>query len=205
MHIPGTYPILETCMGILMLLVWRRLVPASTDFDVGQIIVFVYYGGFVWLLFVAAYVDLHHYIIPDECSIYAVPFGVAGATAGGVLVPDLLLSWQQSLVGAAVGGGFLFALSWTWSRLAKVDAMGFGDVKLLAMIGSFLGAVPALLIVLMVAGISGSAVGLATIVTQGKGLRTAIPFGPYLCVGALVALLWQDEVLRLVFPGLLSY
>ncbi len=205
--IPATYPLIEACTGVLLLLLWRRLIPTPDQLDAAHLAMYAYYATFVAMLVGLTFVDLKHYIIPDEFSIYAVPVGVLGALGLNWLQPGLGPTWQQSLVGALVGGGFLLAIAGLYWLIRREEGIGFGDVKLLAMIGSFLGAFPALFLVILLASISGSAVGIASIIGRGRGLRTAIPFGPFLAMGALAALLWGEELTRamvLGLPGLLS-
>ena len=151
-----------------------------------------------------AYIDIRHFIVPDQFSIYAVPVGVAGCALLGWMGYEGAPSWQASVVGALIGGGVLGSVAGIYWLIRREEGMGLGDVKLLAMIGSFLGAVPAMPIVLMVSSITGAAVGIATLLGRKKGLRAAVPFGPFLALGALVYLLHGPEILERFFPGIMS-
>src|SRR4029453_5656816 len=99
-----------------------------------------------------------------------------------------------SLAGILLGGGVLWGVAEVYHRLTGREGMGGGDIKLLAMIGAFLGwqAVP---VTLMIASLAGTAVGVALIVVQRGDRRTAIPFGPFLAVGAICALFWGDALI----------
>jgi len=200
--IAATYPLIEATTGLLVLLVWRQAIPGVELLDAAHVALFVYHTTFVCMLIGLTFIDLEHYIIPDEFSIYAVPVGVLGALGIGFLAPDLAPSWQQALIGAAVGGGFLLAVAGIYWLIRREEGIGFGDVKLLAMIGSFLGAFPALFLVMLLSSIVGSIVGIAHIIFQGRGLRTAIPFGPFLAIGALITLFFGDVLVRFLLLGL---
>jgi len=125
------------------------------------------------------FVDIDHRIIPDELSL-------TGLAAG------LLLSflpggdWKASLLGGVLGGGILYGTAAAYEKIAGQEGMGGGDVKLIAMIGAFLGWKGALLTIFC-GSILGVAGGLFVMRKGKEGLKTAIPFGPYLCAAALVA------------------
>lgn len=200
--IAATYPLIEAATGLLVLLCWRQAVPGVEALDAAHIALFAYHTTFVCMLVGLTFIDLEHYIIPDEFSIYAVPVGVLGALGIGLLAPDLAPSWKQALVGALVGGGFLLAIAGVYWLIRREEGIGLGDVKLLAMIGSFLGAFPALFLVMLLSSIVGSVVGIAHIVLRGRGLRTAIPFGPFLALAALITLFFGDVLVRMLLLGL---
>jgi leader peptidase (prepilin peptidase)/N-methyltransferase len=92
-----------------------------------------------------------------------------------------------------VGGGFLLALAWIYEAMTGVEGMGGGDIKLLAMIGAFLGwtSIP---FTLFFASLVGSVVGLGFMITKGVGRRFALPFAPFLCLGALLYLLFGQDL-----------
>jgi leader peptidase (prepilin peptidase)/N-methyltransferase len=200
--IAATYPLIEAATGLLVLLCWRQAIPGVEALDAAHLALFVYHTTFVCMLVGLTFIDLEHYIIPDEFSLYAVPVGVLGALGIGMLAPDLAPSWQQSLVGALVGGGFLLAVAGIYWLIRREEGIGMGDVKLLAMIGAFLGAFPALFLVMLLSSIVGSIVGVAHIALAGRGLRTAIPFGPFLALGALITLFFGDVLVRFLLLGL---
>jgi len=134
---------------------------------------------FFSLLVPIAFIDIDHRIIPDELSL-------------GGLVAGLLLSflpggdWKGSAAGALLGGGILYATAFLYEKVRGAEGMGGGDIKLLAMIGAFLGWRGALATIFFGA-LLGAAGGLLAMRKGGEGLKTAIPFGPYLCVAALGA------------------
>jgi leader peptidase (prepilin peptidase)/N-methyltransferase len=157
------------------------------------------------LLIVATFVDFEHEEIPDEVSLGGLGLGLAAAVAFPQFMNETsrVMALMRSITGAAVGGVSIYAMGLVGKalfrkkleRLPEKEAMGLGDVKLMAMIGSFLGWEEALL-VFFVAPFFGAMVG---VVSKLKTGREIIPYGPYLSLAALIALLWGDAMLRLLF------
>ena len=183
--ISSLYPAVEALFGVLAVLLFRRLVPDLADLDAAHLVALVWYGWLLFALVGLSFIDLRHYIIPDQFSIYMVPVGVAGAAALGALGYTGAPTWQGSVVGALVGGGILGAVMGGYWLLRREEGMGMGDVKLLAMFGSFFGGL-AVFPILLIASVAGSVVGVTYAVARGKSLRLALPFGPFLALGAAV-------------------
>lgn len=201
--ISALYPLVEALTAVMAVLLFRRVVPDIADFDTPHLVAFGWYFWFVFALLGSTFVDLRHQIIPDQFSLYSVPVGVGGAWLLGWLGYDGAPTWQQSVVGAAVGGaalGLVALLAWVVYRF---EAMGLGDAKLFAMFGAWLGALPALPAVLMIAAVTGSVVGVTLAVARGKSLRMSIPFGPFLALGALVWVFFGDALALRAAPVLL--
>ena len=102
----------------------------------------------------------------------------------------------QSIIGIAAGGGSLFLVGLIGELFLKKEAMGGGDIKLLAMIGAFLGWELALL-TFFLAPFFGSFTGIILKIKEG---REMIPYGPYLALAAFIALLWGEPIIRFLFP-----
>ncbi len=116
---------------------------------------FVFFAGMIAVFFI----DLRYFIVPNEITFLLLPLGLVGSTGlwfAGAAVPDPL----QSLGGAVAGGGVLLAVGFAGSWIFRKEAMGMGDVKLLATIGAFLGAWPTLLVVVLLSAMGGSLVGI---------------------------------------------
>jgi leader peptidase (prepilin peptidase)/N-methyltransferase len=117
--------------------------------------------------------------------------GIAVGLAGSLFLPPGI--WD-SLVGAALGAGILLAIRWVWLRLKGVDAMGLGDVKMLAMIGAFLGW-KQVWVVLVLASFAGAIFGIGlTMARSGRSMQSRLPFGTFLALAAYVASLWGDRL-----------
>ena len=100
----------------------------------------------------------------------------------------------MSLAGLALGGGMLWAIGEAWFRLRKVEAMGFGDVKMLAMVGAFLG-VKMVILTFVLSSMLGGLVAIILVVTRRADMATRLPFGTMLAAAALVASLFGDRIL----------
>jgi leader peptidase (prepilin peptidase)/N-methyltransferase len=147
------------------------------------------YSALFSALLVVTGTDLTHRIIPNVVTVPGIVLGLLGAAT--VLPVGLV----NALLGVAIGGGILWALAWASPYLFGKEGMGGGDIKLLAMIGAFLGWKPALLTI-MVGSLSGSLIGLSLI---GLGLMKRdeyIPFGPFLVFGALVSMFFAQPLLE---------
>jgi leader peptidase (prepilin peptidase)/N-methyltransferase len=140
------------------------------------------FGCALIVLFV---IDLDHHILPNVITLPGILVGFALSLAG----PP---GWRSSLIGIALGGGIPFAIAWTYEKVRGHEGLGMGDVKMLAMIGAFLGW-PLMLLSLVLASFTGSIVGVGFI-AAGKGARYALPFGTFLAIGALVAVVAGDAI-----------
>ena len=175
------YPVVELCMGLLTLALFQVF---------GLSFAFFFYFLFAAALLVIIFIDIHHQIIPDVISLPGIVIGFAGSFF------NPLVSWQQSGIGILIGGGILYSIAFGYYLFTKRDGMGGGDIKLLAMIGAFLGW-QSLLFVVFASSLSGSIVGLLAMIRQGKGGRTRIPFGPFLALSALSWLFFEPQILAL--------
>jgi len=177
------YPLIELLTGLLFVYV-------TWTFGIGWP-TFIYWV-FVAMLVVITFIDLDHQIIPNVISLPGIALGFLSS----FLVP--WITWSDSLLGIALGGGSLWLVAVLYALIAKAEGMGMGDVKLLAMIGAFLG-YQAILPVVLLSSFSGAFVGLMAMAGQGKGRKYAIPFGPFLSLGALVYLFWGDFLVSWYF------
>jgi leader peptidase (prepilin peptidase)/N-methyltransferase len=142
--------------------------------------------GFSCLLVVLFVVDLRHRILPDAVTL---PGIVVGLGVSIVLPPGL----RDALLGASLGGGMLWAISESYFRIRGREGVGFGDVKMLAMVGAFLGW-QLMLLTLFLASLVGSLVGLGLILARRGGMQSALPFGTFLAAGALTAAVVGDRL-----------
>ncbi len=184
-RIPPRYLLVESVCAVLCLWVLARY---------GLSLNFAVYYVLVCALVVVAFIDLDHQIIPDLITYPGIPAGVAAS----LVLPEVTL--RDSLLGALLGGGILLSVAVVFRWIRKKEGMGMGDVKLLAMIGAFLGW-KAVVLTLLVSSFLGALVGYAALRLSGKGVGQPIPYGPFLVVGALTYLLggahWVDWYLGL--------
>ena len=124
-------------------------------------------------------IDLEHHLLPNTITLPGIVVGFAFSffTEPG---------WLSSLIGILVGGGLLYAIAEAYYRLRHEEGLGMGDVKMLAMVGAFLGW-KLTLVTLMMASVAGSAVGLALIAMRRGSMKYALPFGTFLAMGAALA------------------
>jgi leader peptidase (prepilin peptidase) / N-methyltransferase len=155
--------------------------------------------GFVFVaaLIVISFIDLDVRIVPDVISLPGIVFGLLFSVVGHYLIRDplgVVPTPLGALIGVLAGGGFLLAVAWIYEKFTGVEGMGGGDIKLLAMIGAFLGW-PSIPLTLFFSSLGGSVIGLSIMLAKGVDRRYALPFAPFLCLGALVYLFFGREII----------
>lgn len=173
------YPLVEMTMALLA---------AAIMFKFQLSIIAAGYFVFSAALLVIIVIDIHHQIIPDVISLPGIVLGVLFSFVNPIV------TWQSSLIGLLVGGGVLYAVAFAYYLLRKIDGLGGGDIKLLAMIGAWLGW-QSLPFVIFTSSFSGSLIGLIAMLYQKKGGQTRIPFGPFLSLSALVYMFYSENIL----------
>jgi leader peptidase (prepilin peptidase) / N-methyltransferase len=146
--------------------------------------------GFAWTLLALTLIDLDTKLLPDSLTL---PLLWAGLL---VNVPSLFTTLQASVLGAAAGYLALWSVYKLFKLVTGKEGMGYGDFKLLAAIGAWVGW-QLLPVVILLSAIVGSVVGIALIAFGGRSSQTAIPFGPYLAAAGLIALLWGERLVEL--------
>jgi leader peptidase (prepilin peptidase)/N-methyltransferase len=150
--------------------------------------------GFTWTLLALTLIDLDHKLLPDSLTLpllwagllVNVPFDGAG----------LFAPLSASVLGAAAGYLALWSVYKLFKLVTGKEGMGYGDFKLLAAIGAWLGW-QLLPVVILLSAVVGSVVGIALIAFGGRSSQTAIPFGPYLAAAGFIALLWGERLVQL--------
>jgi leader peptidase (prepilin peptidase)/N-methyltransferase len=150
---------------------------------------FVVYFVFFSALLVIIFIDLDTWTIPDIITLPGIVVGVAAS----FLLPRI--TWLQSVLGLLVGGGVLFLVAAGYQLLRKREGMGGGDIKLLAMIGAFLG-LPGVIFTLFASSLAGSLAGALLMLRNKSGGATRIPFGPFLALAAMSYVFWGPSVIR---------
>lgn len=131
-------------------------------------------------------IDLEHHLLPDKITL---PGIVAGLMASLIVPPGI----KDAILGTLLGGGVLWAIGEAYYRYAGQEGMGGGDVKMLAMVGAFLGW-KLVLVTLVLSSVTGSVIGLLVIAVRRGGMKYALPYGTFLALGALAASLVGDQL-----------
>ena len=176
--IPIQYPLVEAITATLFVVV-AAVTPVGPLLAARLI--------FVCALIVLFAIDLEHQILPNVITLPGIAVGLAFALLG----PP---GWRASVLGVLLGGGVLWAIAAGYYAVRHEDGLGMGDVKMLAMIGAFLGW-QAVLLTLVLASLAGAVIGLAMIAAQRGTMKYALPFGTFLAVGALVAMLAGQPII----------
>ena len=175
------YPVVEVFAAVLAL---------ATASVFGPSVQTIAALGFVWTLLALTLIDLDHKLLPDSLTL---PLLWAGLL---VNVPGLFAPLSASVLGAAAGYLALWSVYKLFKLVTGKEGMGYGDFKLLAAIGAWLGW-QLLPVVILLSAVVGSIVGIALIAFAGRSSQTAIPFGPYLAAAGLIALLWGERLVQL--------
>ena len=179
-RISPRYPLVEALTGVLSgYIAWRY------GFTWQTLALLV----FVWSMIALAFIDLDTFYLPDDITLPLVWAGLL-ANMGGLFV-DL----QSAVIGAIAGYLALWIVFWGYKLATGKDGMGYGDFKLLAAIGAWLGW-KMLPVVILLSSLVGAIVGISLIVFARHGRNVPIPFGPYLVLGGLIALFWGDQLLH---------
>lgn len=177
--ISGRYPLVEALGGLTVLLLWRGF---------GYQAAFPIATAFVLALIVLFFTDLDHQLLPDAVTLTGFVTGLAISWFNPFLVGQGWARVWTSLSGAALGSGLLWGVGAIYGKLRGVEAMGMGDVKMMAMVGAFTG--PAgVLFTIFSASLVGAIVGVAMIPLRGRTLQDKLPFGCFLAPAAAGALL----------------
>ena len=172
------YPLVELTMALLSV---------ALLFKFGFTFAMPIYFVFTAALLVVIVIDFYHKIIPDVISLPGIVIGFLCSFFNPVV------TWQQSGIGLLIGGGVLYAIAAGYYLFTKREGMGGGDIKLLAMIGAFLGW-QSLPFVVFGSSIIGAVVGIGAMAKQKKGGKTMIPYGPFLSIAALLYMFYRELI-----------
>ncbi|KPK37956.1 MAG: hypothetical protein AMJ78_10725 [Omnitrophica WOR_2 bacterium SM23_29] len=159
---------------------------------------YLIYAALISILIIISFIDLEHRIIPDELSLGGLILGLILSGLYPALhdKTSMILGLKNSLLGILVGGGSIYLIGLFGSAIFKKEAMGGGDVKLLAFIGAFLGWKLTLL-TFFIAPILGSIVGVPLKLIKKQD---TIPYGPFLSLATFISTFWGDKILNLILP-----
>ena len=168
------YPLVEFLCGLLYIFLYHQL-----GFSVSSLVLAL----LATALLIVSCIDLEHKIVPDVITLPGI--------LAGILVSLCLtqVGIVNALIGMCLGGGLFFLIA-----VLSHGGMGGGDIKLVAMIGAFLGW-QAVLVTIFLGALSGAMVGVSLMLLKRKGRKDPLPFGPFLAVGALIAIVWGQDLL----------
>ena len=178
-RISARYPIVEAITAVVFVLHyvalgWTPLLAVRLLFAAAMIALFV--------------IDLEHRLLPDRITLPGIVIGLAASLA---LPPGII----DALIGSIAGGGILWLIGEAYYRYSGEEGMGGGDVKMLAMVGAFLGW-QLVILTLVLSSVTGSIIGLSVIVLRRGDMKYALPYGTFLAVAALAASLYGEGILR---------
>lgn len=180
--------LIETSMAFLFVAVYKLYGFSFTAFEL-----YIFIFGLITISFI----DLEFRIIPDVFSLSGIVIGLMGA----VLSPDR--SFLPALFGMLIGGGIFWFMAWLYWVLRKEEGMGGGDIKLLAWIGAVLGW-QSITFVILVSSVLGSIIGILTAIRSKEGMKSSIPFGPFLALAAVFYIFGGEKIslwyMRLFMP-----
>jgi leader peptidase (prepilin peptidase)/N-methyltransferase len=195
------YPVVEILTALTF---WATF--AVLGLQLKTVLLLLFFSAMIVLVFI----DLNHRILPDVIT----KPGIAAGLLFSLLVPvqdgtarmisdvsgvpldhPMLLSFLDSLIGALVCGGFLWLIAEAYLRIRKIEGLGFGDIKLMGMVGAFLGIRLALLTI-MLGSFMGAIIGVIYIKFAGKDSRYELPFGSFLGIAAIIAALRGAQVIN---------
>jgi leader peptidase (prepilin peptidase) / N-methyltransferase len=174
------YPLVEFITAILAVLLFGKFYLTLN---------FLVFFIFTAVLLVITFIDLDYQIIPDVLTLPGIPVFFLLAVFA-VKVP-----WMEAAIGLLIGGGVLLAIAFGYELITKREGMGGGDIKLLAMIGGFLGW-KSLIFILLFSSFLGAIIGIAVMVIKKQDMKYAVPFGPFLSAAAVAYLFWGDAFMR---------
>lgn len=176
--IGARYPLVEAGTALLSLLVvWHF----GVTWEAGAALVLT------WGLIVLAGIDIDTQLLPDSITLPLLWLGLLLSLAGGFASP------RDAILGAALGYLFLWTIYQGFKLITGREGMGYGDFKLFALFGAWLGW-QALPMILILSSVVGAVIGLALLARRGQDRHTPLPFGPYLAAAGWLALLWGDSL-----------
>jgi leader peptidase (prepilin peptidase)/N-methyltransferase len=173
------YPLVELLCGLLYVFLYHHF---------GCTVEGVIFMLLATALLIISFIDLAYKIVPDAITLPGILVGLFASlalTSVGII---------NGILGLCLGGGLFLLIA-----LASQGGMGGGDIKLIAMIGAFLGW-QAVLVTILFSALLGALVGISLILLKKKGRKDPVPFGPFLAIGALIAMVWGPELLNWYYP-----
>ncbi len=178
------YPIIEGLTGFILLFLFIKF---------GYSSITLFWFSFISILIIISFIDIDYQIIPD---IFSLPGIIIFATSP-LFIPQI--SFQDSILGILLGGGSLYAIALIYYFIKKINGMGGGDIKLLAMIGGAIGW-QGVIFTIFIGSLTGTIAGIIIMISSRIiDTKLRIPFGPYLSLGAIIYIFFGHELIRWYF------
>jgi leader peptidase (prepilin peptidase) / N-methyltransferase len=199
--ISARYPLVEAANGLVSVLLYLKYGLTTEWF------IYLVFSG---ALIVLAFIDLDHRILPDLITLNGIWIGILASIflaepspliarvlrmVGVEITNPRVIALIASLFGVVVGGGLLWGVAEAYVRFRGIEGLGFGDVKMMAMVGAFLGA-PLTLLTIMIGSLVGSIIGLAFIRLASKSREYELPFGTFLSLAGIISVLYGNDLIR---------
>ena len=183
--IAARYPVVELLGALVALYAVHRFGPTFKG---------VAACGFLWTLIALTCIDFDTQLLPDDLTLPLLWAGLL-VNVSGVFVP-----LTTAVIGAAAGYLSLWSIYWLFKLIRGKEGMGFGDFKLLAALGAWLGW-QMLPVIVLLSSVVGTVIGISLIVFKGRDHNIPLAFGPYLAIAGAIALFWGPSLVKLYFPS----
>ncbi len=174
------YPLIEACCGALTVLLGVKFGGLSAELGLALV--------FTWSLLALTMIDIDTMLLPDAITLPLLWLGLLVNLFG------LFAPLQDAVIGAMAGYGVLWAVFWAFKIFTGKEGMGYGDFKLLAALGAWLGW-QALPMIILLSSFVGAVLGILVMLLQKRGKDVPIPFGPYLAIAGWIALVWGNDMM----------
>ncbi|WP_374347550.1 A24 family peptidase [Chitinimonas sp.] len=181
--ISARYPLVELITGVMSALIIASFGP--TLGGIGAVV-------FCWFLIALFFIDLDTYLLPDSLTLPLLWLGLL-ININGTFAP-----LNHAVIGAVAGYLSLWSIYWLFKLLTGKEGMGYGDFKLLAALGAWLGW-QALPLVILASSLVGAIVGIAFVTIKSKRFDNPIPFGPFLALAGLITLVWRTPLTQMIW------
>ena len=173
------YPVIELVTGLMTLALGFYFEASAALLGVMLL---------TWALIALTMIDVDHQLLPDDITLPLMWLGLL------FNVGNTYVSLQDAVIGAMAGYLILWSIYWLFKLFTGKEGMGYGDFKLLAALGAWLGW-QALPVIILLSSLVGAICGIALMVIKRRGKEIPIPFGPYLAMAGWIALLWGDTII----------
>jgi leader peptidase (prepilin peptidase)/N-methyltransferase len=180
------YPLVELLTGFLT---------AAVVYKFGLTLTALYYAVFIWSLIVISLIDIKTMLVPVKLCYFTMLFGILLSP----FIPQI--TFKDSVLGASFGAGIILFIIETYYVITGKEGMGYGDANIMAVVGAFLGW-KNILVTLFFASLVGAVIGIVLMATKGKNFKSALPFGPFISIGAVIALFFGNQLINWYLGGI---